>query len=205
MAHINLQMQLSIDFMEAVEGTEKEVTYPCSVACDTCGGSGAKPGTKKTKCRQCNGRGTENASDGIFQFNIPCRACKGQGGIFCCYFHLVFDFFLPFRNGAFIFISRIYMFMVFCVHFCYCGSFFLMDKETISNPCTSCKGKGHVKGSKTKSVRIPAGVDSGTTIRLQGYFIHSLTIFCKKMLILFCKDKDKQEDQDKGQGTCSFN
>lgn len=75
----DIQMQLSIDFLEAVEGTEKEVTYPCSVSCDTCDGSGAKPGTKKTKCRQCNGRGSEKASDGVFQFNIPCRACKGQG------------------------------------------------------------------------------------------------------------------------------
>lgn len=77
----DIQMTLTIDFMEAVDGCEKEVTFASSVPCSTCDGSGAKPGTRKTTCRQCSGRGTETASNGFFAFNTECRACKGSGEI----------------------------------------------------------------------------------------------------------------------------
>ena len=40
--------------------------------------------------------------------------------------------------------------------------------ETISNPCQSCRGQGRVEKSENLSVNIPAGVDTGTRIRLSG-------------------------------------
>ena len=40
--------------------------------------------------------------------------------------------------------------------------------ETISNPCKSCRGQGRVQKIETLSVTVPAGVDTGTRIRLSG-------------------------------------
>ena len=40
--------------------------------------------------------------------------------------------------------------------------------ETISDPCSPCKGQGRVNKSKKLSVNVPAGVDNGTRIRLSG-------------------------------------
>ena len=40
--------------------------------------------------------------------------------------------------------------------------------EMISNPCGSCRGQGRVEKSENLSVNIPAGVDTGTRIRLSG-------------------------------------
>ena len=38
----------------------------------------------------------------------------------------------------------------------------------ITNPCRSCSGNGRVEKTKTLSVKIPAGIDSGDRIRLSG-------------------------------------
>ena len=40
--------------------------------------------------------------------------------------------------------------------------------QTISSPCTSCGGQGRVQKNRTLNVNIPAGVDTGTRIRLSG-------------------------------------
>ena len=40
--------------------------------------------------------------------------------------------------------------------------------QVISDPCRSCGGEGRVQRNKTLSVSIPAGVDTGTRIRLSG-------------------------------------
>jgi len=70
---------MQLDFMEAVEGTEKEVTFNANMACSTCDGSGAKPGTRAQTCRQCGGKGTETATNGFFAFSTTCRTCRGKG------------------------------------------------------------------------------------------------------------------------------
>lgn len=46
-------MPVTLEFMEAVEGKEKEITFNASQKCNTCDGSGAKPGSKKQTCKQC--------------------------------------------------------------------------------------------------------------------------------------------------------
>jgi molecular chaperone DnaJ len=40
--------------------------------------------------------------------------------------------------------------------------------EMIKNPCKSCRGSGRIEGSKVLSVKIPAGIDTGDRIRLNG-------------------------------------
>ena len=40
--------------------------------------------------------------------------------------------------------------------------------QTIAKPCKSCRGNGRVQSEKTLQVKIPAGVDNGDRIRLQG-------------------------------------
>ena len=53
----DLRYDLRITFEEAVLGTEKEIEFPVLGRCDTCSGSGAKPGTEPVECPQCKGRG----------------------------------------------------------------------------------------------------------------------------------------------------
>lgn len=42
------------------------------------------------------------------------------------------------------------------------------EGKVISDPCGSCRGQGRVERTKTLSVKIPAGVDTGDRIRLSG-------------------------------------
>ena len=51
---------------------------PRVVTCRTCGGSGAKPGTKRVPCPQCGGRGVVSRSHGIFQITTTCPRCQGM-------------------------------------------------------------------------------------------------------------------------------
>jgi molecular chaperone DnaJ len=53
----DLRYDLRISFEEAVRGTEKQIEFRVLDRCETCEGSGAKPGTSPTTCPQCNGRG----------------------------------------------------------------------------------------------------------------------------------------------------
>ena len=53
----DLRYDLRITFAEAITGTEKEIEFRVLDTCETCNGSGAKPGTSPTTCPQCNGRG----------------------------------------------------------------------------------------------------------------------------------------------------
>ena len=42
------------------------------------------------------------------------------------------------------------------------------DGQVITDPCTDCRGHGRMQESKTLSVKIPAGIDEGDRIRLEG-------------------------------------
>jgi molecular chaperone DnaJ len=52
---------------------------PTLVGCDTCDGSGAKPGTGTHTCRQCNGHGKVRAAQGFFTIERTCPVCQGRG------------------------------------------------------------------------------------------------------------------------------
>ena len=53
----DLQYTLEITLEQAVKGTTAKIKIPTNVSCDTCDGSGAKPGTSSTTCKTCNGNG----------------------------------------------------------------------------------------------------------------------------------------------------
>ncbi len=81
----DLRYDLRITFDEAVLGTEKEIEFPVLARCETCTGSGAKPGTEPTTCPQCNGRGEVRAVRQTMlgqMINVaPCPRCRGEGRI----------------------------------------------------------------------------------------------------------------------------
>jgi len=81
----DLRYDLRITFDEAVLGTEKEIEFPVLGRCDTCSGSGAKPGTEPVECPQCKGRGEVRSIRqtmlGQMVSASPCPRCRGEGRI----------------------------------------------------------------------------------------------------------------------------
>lgn len=74
-----------ITFDESVKGVEKEIELTLKDVCDTCGGSGAKPGTQPKTCGKCNGTGqyayTQQSLFGMVRNVGPCPDCNGTGKI----------------------------------------------------------------------------------------------------------------------------
>jgi molecular chaperone DnaJ len=112
---------LLLDFQEAVFGIEKNIEVARLEMCNTCDGSGAKPGTTPSSCSTCGGQGqvmtTARTPLGDFRQVATCPACRGSG--------------------------------------------------EISTPCTSCSGDGRVRKTKLISLKVPAGVDSGSRLRVR--------------------------------------
>lgn len=81
----DLRADLTIEFAEAAKGVEKEMRINRMEGCSTCGGTGAKAGTKRKKCSKCGGTGSIRISQktafGQFQTVRPCDACGGTGTI----------------------------------------------------------------------------------------------------------------------------
>jgi molecular chaperone DnaJ len=81
----DLQYTLTIDFKEAVFGKKTDIVIPRTENCDTCQGSGAKPGTKPDTCGVCHGTGqqevVQNTAFGRIVNRRVCSACQGQGKI----------------------------------------------------------------------------------------------------------------------------
>lgn len=119
----DLQYRVDLTFEEAVFGVEKEVSYNREATCETCSGTGAKPGTSPVTCSRCHGQGVINVDTqtplGMMRRQVTCDVCHGTG-------------------------------------------------KEIKDPCPTCHGSGHEKKSHKVSVKIPAGVETGQQIRLQG-------------------------------------
>lgn len=81
----NIQARLNLSFEEAVFGAEKEIQITVSESCDTCHGSGAKPGTSKETCPTCAGQGqvryNQQTLFGTVQSVRTCNHCGGSGQI----------------------------------------------------------------------------------------------------------------------------
>ncbi|THB78273.1 MAG: molecular chaperone DnaJ [Desulfobulbaceae bacterium] len=77
----DLRYDVTIDFMDAVHGTNKEVELTRRDTCWTCEGSGCRPGYQRETCPSCNGRGQVIRSQGFFQVSSTCPQCKGEGQI----------------------------------------------------------------------------------------------------------------------------
>jgi len=82
----DLQFGLSIDFTDAIFGKETDVEIPKEAECDTCLGSGAKPGTSVDTCKTCNGTGQQevaaNTPFGRIVNRRVCTACEGKGKVY---------------------------------------------------------------------------------------------------------------------------
>ena len=76
---------VDISFQEAAFGITKEITINRDEQCDTCKGSGCKPGTSPETCKVCGGRGqvrtVQNTILGQMQTSRTCDACGGTGRI----------------------------------------------------------------------------------------------------------------------------
>lgn len=59
-------LNLEIEFMEAIEGASKTVSYQRTDVCQTCKGSKAKPGSSPSTCGGCNGQGFQTIRQGPF-------------------------------------------------------------------------------------------------------------------------------------------
>lgn len=79
----SLRARVHLRFEEAVFGCTKELELTLKDSCKTCGGSGAKPGTKPETCKTCNGTGqvrrTQQSLFGVVQNIEPCPDCRGTG------------------------------------------------------------------------------------------------------------------------------
>jgi len=113
----DLQYTLEISFEEAANGLETKIDVPYAKRCDTCGGSGAKPGTDPKPCPTCRGAGQVRFQQGFFSVSRTCSHCNGEGKI-------------------------------------------------QDNPCSTCRGSGSVKDTKTLSVKVPPGVETGNRLKL---------------------------------------
>jgi molecular chaperone DnaJ len=77
----DLRYNMEISLQEAFTGKQAQIRVPTSVACETCTGSGAKPGTSPTTCPTCQGHGKVRASQGFFTIEQTCRTCGGRGEV----------------------------------------------------------------------------------------------------------------------------
>ncbi|KAF3921683.1 hypothetical protein ABW21_db0202167 [Orbilia brochopaga] len=76
----NIDVQTTISFMEAANGTTKTINISPLVTCHTCSGSGLRPGAQRTTCGKCNGTGTRvHIHQGGFQMASTCGTCSGTG------------------------------------------------------------------------------------------------------------------------------
>lgn len=75
----DIESSMDIDFLDAVRGFQTSITLQRPVTCDTCGGTGAKAGTKPTACAQCRGSGAISVAEGPLQFRQTCPHCLGSG------------------------------------------------------------------------------------------------------------------------------
>ena len=115
----DLRYDLSISFRDAAFGKEKEIEIERHEICETCSGTGVKPGKSKQTCPSCGGRGQVSHTQGFFTISSTCSRCQGQG-------------------------------------------------EIVTHPCGDCKGKGVVIRPKRLKIKMPAGVETGIRLKLNG-------------------------------------
>jgi molecular chaperone DnaJ len=77
----DLRYDLEIGLEDAFDGKTVEVKVHVAAACDTCAGSGARPGTGAVRCKTCSGHGKVRAQQGFFMIERPCPACHGAGEV----------------------------------------------------------------------------------------------------------------------------
>ncbi len=119
----DVQVDMELQFREAVFGVEKELRLNKNNACDVCTGSGQEPGSKSLTCKECKGQGqtvqVQRTIFGAVQTAVECFLCHGTG-------------------------------------------------QMAEKSCKHCGGKGAMKNESKYTIKIPAGIHDGATIRLDG-------------------------------------
>ncbi|MDU1411506.1 MAG: molecular chaperone DnaJ [Clostridium sp.] len=119
----DLEYNLNLTFEEAVYGCKKEIKVTRKEKCETCSGTGAKPGTSSKTCTKCHGSGRVQMQRrtplGVMSTTTVCDVCNGEGKI-------------------------------------------------IEEPCTTCRGTGKERKTRTITVNVPAGVDTGNVMPFRG-------------------------------------
>jgi molecular chaperone DnaJ len=79
----DLETEVTITLDDVLTGCEREVQFTRLDVCDTCTGSGAKPGSKPVQCPTCGGQGRVQQSGlgGMFRMVTSCPACNGRGQV----------------------------------------------------------------------------------------------------------------------------
>ena len=77
----DLRYNLEISLEDAVRGTTVKIDIPTTVSCASCGGSGAKKGSKPVDCSACGGVGQVRMSQGFFSVQQTCPRCHGRGTV----------------------------------------------------------------------------------------------------------------------------
>ena len=75
----DLRYDLSITLEEAFTGKKQDIKFSTSEKCDTCSGSGSKPGYQAGACSMCGGHGQVRSSQGFFTVQQTCPQCAGAG------------------------------------------------------------------------------------------------------------------------------
>lgn len=117
----DLRYTLSLTFEEAIFGIEKEIEFRRLETCQTCGGSGAEPGTTPVRCPRCGGLGEIRQRSPLFNMVTvtTCDQCRGEGTV-------------------------------------------------IAIPCRECRGEGRTRQARRLTIKVPAGVDASSQIRITG-------------------------------------
>ncbi len=77
----DVEVEVRISFEDSLKGFQTVVPVSLELACHTCHGTGAAPGTAPKRCPNCNGTGMVATSQGLFALQQPCPVCRGNGTI----------------------------------------------------------------------------------------------------------------------------
>jgi molecular chaperone DnaJ len=77
----SLRADLELSLEEVATGVKKTLELKRPEPCPSCGGSGARPGTQRSRCTTCAGHGEVIRSHGFMQVRQTCPACNGQGEV----------------------------------------------------------------------------------------------------------------------------
>ena len=75
----DLRYDLSVTLEEAYTGKKQDIKFSTSEKCNTCNGSGSKPGHDSGSCSMCGGHGQVRSNQGFFTVQQTCPQCSGSG------------------------------------------------------------------------------------------------------------------------------
>ncbi len=77
----DLKVSVTIDLEDAFRGKDTEIALTRLENCETCAGTGAKPGTSSKTCARCKGAGAVRFQQAFFSINTTCDVCHGEGTV----------------------------------------------------------------------------------------------------------------------------